>query len=176
MKKEEKTLKKNLVYDGKIMRVYNDDVLAANNIKTTREIIVHKGGVCVLAVVDGKIPLVKQYRYAFGKEMYELPAGKLETNENPYEAGLRELEEEVGLKAESLTSFGFIYPSPGYTNEIDYFYVANKVTKTERHLDPDEDIDVTYFSLEKLLEMIESNEINDAKTISLILKYNESIK
>ncbi len=175
MKKEEKTIKSNVVYDGIIMRVNCDDVEAANGLKVKREIVHHRGGVCVMAIVDGKIPLVKQFRYAYGEEMFELPAGKLEKGEDAYLAGLRELEEEVGLKAESLTDFGVMYPSCGYTNEKIHLYLANNITKVERHLDPDECIDVYYFSLDEILQKIKNNEIKDAKTICLVLKYYESI-
>lgn len=175
MKKEEKTIKSNVVYDGIIMRVNCDDVEAANGLRVKREIVHHRGGVCVMAIVDGKIPLVKQFRYAYGEEMFELPAGKLEKGEDAYLAGLRELEEEVGLKAESLTDFGVMYPSCGYTNEKIHLYLANNITKVERHLDPDECIDVYYFSFDEILQKIKNNEIKDAKTICLVLKYYESI-
>ena len=151
MKKEEKTLKSNVIYDGRILRLNCDDVLTSKGVKTKREVVHHHGGVCILAVVDGKIPMVKQFRYSYGEEMYELPAGKLEKGEDSYEAGIRELEEEVGLKAEN-------------------------VTKTEMHLDPDEDLDVYYFTLEEISNMILKNEIRDAKTICLIFKYKESLK
>ena len=87
---------------------------------------------------------------------------------------IRELEEEVGLKAESLTDFGEMYPSCGYTNEKIHLYKANNLSKVDRHLDPDENIDVYYFSLDEVLEKIKNNEIKDAKTICLVLKYNES--
>ena len=176
MKKEEKTIKENVIYDGKILRLNCDDVLASNGLKVKREVVHHHGGVCVLAFVDGKIPLVKQFRYSYKEEMFELPAGKLEKDESAYDAGIRELEEEVGLRAESLTSYGAIYPSCGYTNEIIHLYVANNVTKHDRHLDADEDIDIYYFTLEEIIEKINSGEIKDAKTICLVLKYYQSIK
>lgn len=176
MKKEEKTLKSYVVYDGKILRLNNDEILTSTGVKATREVVHHNGGVCVLAFYEGKIVMVRQYRYAFKEEMFELPAGKLEKGENPYDAGIRELEEEVGLKAESLTDFGEMYPSCGYTNEIIHLYKANNLTKVKRHLDADEDIDIHYFSLEEVLKMISKNEIKDAKTICLILKYCQTIK
>ena len=176
MKNEEKTIKENVVYDGKILRLNNDDVLAPNGMKVTREVVHHNGGVCVLAFYKDKIALIRQFRYAYKEEVWELPAGKLEKGEDSYQAGLRELEEEVGLKAESLTSFGEIYPSCGYTNEIIYLYKANNVTPVQRHLDPDEFIDVFYFSLEEILEKIKNNEIKDEKKISLVLKYINSTK
>ena len=175
MKKIEKTHKAKTVYDGKILRLNVDEVILPDGRLASREIIHHHGGVCVLAVVDGKIPLVKQFRYAYGEETLELPAGKLEKGENPYDAGIRELEEETGLKADSLTSFGFMYPSPGYTNEIIHLYVANSVRKTKMHLDDDEYIDVIYYSIDEIIDLIKQNVINDAKTISLVLKYHESI-
>ena len=176
MKKEEKTLKSNVVYDGKILRLNNDDIICSNGVKATREIVHHNGGDCILAFVDNKIVMVKQYRYAYGEEMLELPAGKLEKGEDSYKAGLRELEEEVGLRAESLTSFGCMYPSCGYTNEIIYLYKANNVTKVERHLDADEDIDIYYFTIGEVIKMISDNVIKDAKTICLVFKYLNSIQ
>lgn len=172
----EKTVKSNVVYDGKILRLNCDDVEAANGQIVKREIIHHHGGVCILAIHHDKVVMVKQYRYSYGEEMFELPAGKLEKGENAYEAGLRELQEEVGLKAESLTDFGEMYPSCGYTNEIIHLYKANNLTEVERHLDDDESIDVYYFSLDEVLKMIKDNIIKDAKSICLILKYYESIK
>ena len=175
MAKIEKTIKSNVVYDGKILRLNNDDV-EVNGKKVTREVVHHHGGVCVLAFHHDKVVMIKQYRYAYGEEVWELPAGKLEKGENSYEAGLRELEEEVGLKAESLTDFGEMYPSCGYTNEIIHLYKANNLTEVERHLDPDENIDIYYFTLDEVLEKIQNNIIKDAKTICLVLKYIESIK
>ena len=170
MKKIEKTIKSNVVYDGKILRLNNDDVLA-NGKQVTREIVHHNGGVCILANVDGKIPMVRQYRYAYGMELLELPAGKIDKGEKPYNAAIRELEEEVGLKAESLEELGCMYPSCGYSNEIIYLYVAKNVTKVPRHLDADEDIDIVFYTIDEIKNMIMSGEIKDAKTICLVFKY-----
>ena len=176
MGKEEKTIKTNIIYKGRILSLNCDDVLSSNGVKTKREVVHHNGGVCILAFKDDKVVLIKQFRYSYKQEMFELPAGKLEKGEDAYKAGIRELEEEAGLRAESLTSLGYMYPSCGYTNEIIYLYKANNVTPVERHLDEDEDIDVFYYPLEEVVDMINRNEINDAKTICLILKYIQSIK
>ena len=176
MGKEEKTIKTNIIYKGRILSLNCDDVLSSNGVETKREVVHHNGGVCVLAFKDDKVVLIKQFRYSYKQEMFELPAGKLEKGEDAYEAGIRELEEEVGLKAESLTSLGYMYQSCGYTNEVIYLYKANNVTPVERHLDEDEDIDVFYYPLEEVVDMINRNEINDAKTICLILKYIQTIK
>ena len=120
--------------------------------------------------------MVKQYRYAYQEEVLELPAGKLEKGEDPYNAGIRELEEEVGLRAESLTSLGSMYPSCGYTNEIIYLYKANNVKEVKRHLDVDENIDIYYFTLDEIVKMINDGTIKDSKTICLMFKYLQTQK
>ena len=170
---KEKTLKANVIYDGKILRLNCDDVECDNGAIAKREIVHHNGGVCILSEVDGKIAMVKQFRYAYGEEMYELPAGKLEKGENPEHAAIRELEEEVGLKAESLTDLGVMYPSCGYSNEKLYLYKANNLTKVERHLDPDECIDVYYFALSEIADMINNNVIKNGETQEKILQANK---
>ena len=171
MNKEEKTLKENLIFDGRIVRLYKDDVLTPNNIKTTREYLKHNGGVCILAFVDGKIPFVKQYRYAYREEMFELPAGKLEKGEQPLEAAIREYEEETGYKPINITELGSMYPSCGYSNEVIHLYFASEIVKGTMHLDEDENLDLYYFSLEEVEDMIKKGQIKDAKTICLIYHY-----
>lgn len=171
MEKKEKTLKKNLIYSGKILSLYSDDVICPNGNVSKREIVRHNGGVCVLAIVDDCVILEKQYRYAYDEILYELPAGKLEKDENPYDAGLRELEEETGYKAIELIDYGVMYPTCGYSNEKIYLYVAKDIIKTKRHLDEDEVIDLEYIKIDKVIEMINNGTIKDAKTIILISKY-----
>ena len=102
MDKEEKTLKENLIYDGRIIKVYSDDVLCPNGNKSKREYIKHNGGVCILAIKDGFIYFERQFRYPYHKELLELPAGKLEKGEDPKEAAVRELKEEAGISADKL--------------------------------------------------------------------------
>lgn len=171
MDKQEKTVKSNLVFEGKVVSLYVDDVKCPNGNLSKREIVRHHGGVCVLAIVDNKVIIEKQYRYAYDEELYELPAGKLEKDENPYDAGLRELEEETGYKATSLIDYGVMYPTCGYCDEKIYLYVAEGLSKTNTNLDEDEVIDVEYIELDKIKEMIENGTIKDAKTIILISKY-----
>ena len=168
---KEKQVKSELVYNGKVVKLYVDDVKCPNNNISKREIVKHNGGVCILAIVDNKVILEKQYRYAYDEVLFELPAGKLEANEDSYEAGLRELEEETGYKAERLINFGQMYPTCGYSNEIIYLYVAEGLSQSKRHLDEDEFIDLEYVELSKVVEMINEGIIKDAKTICLISKY-----
>ena len=144
---------------------------ACNKRKSYREIIKHNGGVCVLAVIDNKIILEKQYRYAYDEILYELPAGKLEEGEIPEVAAKRELLEETGYEANKLIDYGVMYPTCGYSNEKIYLYVADGLSKKQRNLDEDEVIDIEYLEIDKVLDMISQGIIKDAKTICLISKY-----
>lgn len=168
---EEKQIKSNLIYNGKVVKLYVDEVKCPNNNLSKREIIKHNGGVCVLAIIDNKVILEKQYRYAYDEVLYELPAGKLEENENPYDAAIREFEEETGYKANTLIDYGKMYPTCGYSNEIIHMYVAKDIVKTKRQLDEDEFIEIEYIELDKVIDMINKGVIKDAKTICLISKY-----
>ena len=171
MNKEEKKISGETLFKGRVISLHNDKVLCPNGVETTREYVTHPGGVCLLMEVDGKIGLVKQFRYPYQEEILELPAGKLEKGEDPYVAGLRELEEETGYKAESLVSYGCMYPSVGYTNEIIHLYVAKNCVKTHTNFDFDEDLDLILIDKEELKEMIKTNQIKDAKTIILLTRY-----
>ena len=168
---KEKKVKSNKVYDGKVVNLFVDEVLTPNGNIATREIIRHNGGVCVLAIIDDKIILERQYRYAYDEILYELPAGKLEKNEDPKQAGIRELLEETGYEASDLIDYGMMYPTCGYSDEIIYLYKATSLTKKQRHLDEDEVIDIELVEINKVVEMINNGLIKDAKSICLILKY-----
>ncbi|MBR4236802.1 NUDIX hydrolase [bacterium] len=170
MDKKEKCIKSNLIYDGKILSLYKDEIITPNNITTYREIVRHKGGVCCLSIKDGYIYFVKQYRYAYSKEILELPAGKLEDNENPIDAMKRELKEEIGFISKSLEYMGYMYPSVGYTDEIIHLFYSseNEVTSTAR--DIDEFMDIIKIKIEDSYRMLDNNEFEDAKTIILLSK------
>ena len=112
--------------------------------------------------------MVKQYRYAVQKEIYELPAGRLEKGEDPFECAKRELEEECGLVADTWESLGFIYSSPGILSEKLYLYKATNLKQTQQHLDEGEFLSVSKFNIDNVLGMIKENRINDAKTICAV--------
>ena len=171
MNYEEKTLQKNYVYKGKILTLRDDEVVLPNGTMAHREIIEHSGGACVLYVEDEKILFVKQYRYAYGEIMYEIPAGKLDKGEEPIKAAARELEEEAGLKAGSLELLHVNYPTPGYTNEKIYIYRAYDCTKTAAHLDEDEFLETEYIPVEQVKKMLKDGEIRDGKTVIAIQAY-----
>ena len=165
----EKTLESKCVYDGKIIKVKKDKVLLPNKKESFREIVEHSGGACVLCEKEDKILLVKQFRYAYNKEIWEIPAGKINKGEEPYLTALRELEEEGGIKAESAELLYEIYPSPGYTSEKIYLYKVNDFLVTKQHLDEDEFLSGKWFGKEELKNMIKGGEIKDGKTLIALL-------
>ena len=171
--KKWRILNQEYLYEKQFLTIRKDTVELPNKtIIKDYHIIENRDWVNVIAITDeGLFVFEKQYRYAYGEEVWELPAGKLEKGENSYDAGIRELEEEVGLRAESLIDMGEMYPSCGYTDEIIHLYIAHNVTKVPRHLDEDENIDIYYFSIDEVEEMIMKGQIKDAKTISLVFKY-----
>ena len=171
MSHEEKTVKKNYIYQGKILNLRVDDALLEDGTNCKREIVEHSGGACVLYVENGNVLFVKQYRYAYGETVCEIPAGKLNAGEDPKKAAARELEEETGVKAARLELLYEIYPTPGYTNERIYIYQAFDGKYTQTHLDEGEFLDVEWIPLERVKEMLKRGEIKDAKTIIALQAY-----
>ena len=165
MEFKEKTVKESYVFNGKILNLRNDEVLLPNGVTTNREIVEHNGGSAVLCIKDGKVLLVKQFRYAFNEELWEIPAGKLNPGETPEQTAIRELEEEGGIKAERVIKMFDVYASPGYTNEIIRIYRAEGLSETKQHLDDDEFLLGEWIETQKVKDMIKSGEIKDAKTI-----------
>ena len=159
------------IFNGRVIRVTVDKVQLEDGSTSTREIVHHHGGACILPVdADGNITLVRQFRYAFGEEIWELPAGKLEAGEDPFEAAKRELSEECGLTADHYTPLGEFYPTVGYDTEIIYMWVATGLHTTQMHLDDDEFLTPDRIPLAKAYEMVMSGEIKDGKTIAGVLK------
>ena len=167
----EKTVNKNYIYKGRILNLRCDDALLPDGRPCKREIIEHSGGACVLYVENGSVLLVRQYRYAYGESIYEIPAGKLEKGEDPMLAAARELEEETGIKAERLELLFVDYPTPGYTDEKIYIYRAYEGVKTETNLDDGEFLDTEFVPLTKIKEMLKKGEIKDGKTIIALQAY-----
>ncbi|HBL41099.1 MAG TPA: ADP-ribose pyrophosphatase, partial [Ruminococcaceae bacterium] len=171
MKTEETTVFKNTIYKGKIINLRVDIAGLPNGKEATREFVEHNGGVTVAALTDDmELLFVRQFRYPYMQEVLELPAGKLELNENPLKAGKRELREEAGVTAEQYINLGQFFPSPGYTNEIIYLYGAIGLKECEQDLDDDEFLNVEKIPLNKAVEMILNNEITDGKTQTAVLK------
>lgn len=163
---EEKTLSSEVVYDGKVMTVIRDDVEVWGGHKSFREVVIHSGGVVIVALKDDDtVLLVKQYRYPLKSVNLELPAGKLEVGENPDDACKRELEEETGYKAKVWKSLGYINTTPGICTEKLYLYLASELEFVGEHPDEGEIIKCLEYKLSDIFEMIQNGHINDAKTI-----------
>ena len=170
MELTEKTIRKNYVYRGKIVNLRCDDAELPDGNPCLREIVEHPGGAAVLCVQDGNVVFVRQYRYAYGEELLEIPAGKLERGEDPLPAAQRELEEEAGLIAD-LVPLTVLCPTPGYSNEKIYIFAAENVRAGARHPDSDEFLDVVKLPLEEAYERVKNGQLRDAKTIAALLLY-----
>ena len=163
---EEKTSSSEIVFQGKLLDVRRDIVILPNGANGIREWIKHPGAVCCIPILpNGKIALIRQYRYSVRKMMIELPAGKLDKNEAPEDCAIRELEEEIGYKANKLTFLTNIHPAIGFANEKMWIYLAEDLRKTKKKLDSDEFIEIIPTKLEDALEMVWNGAITDVKTI-----------
>ena len=167
----EKKIAGKRIYEGKILNLEVDEVKLPDGSVSSRECGRHHGGAAVLYVYDGKVLLVKQFRYLYGKEIYEIPAGKLEKDEAPQETAARELREETGYVADDMVPFLKLYPTPGYTDEVIHIYLAKNCRLDSQKLDEGEFLNVSFVKMNDVLKMIESGEICDAKTVSAIYKY-----
>ena len=164
--KEEK-INSEKIYEGKILTYTVDTVRLPNGRESKREVIIHNGGVTIIAQPDpSKIVLIKQFRYSIGKVFWELPAGTLHKNEDPLLSAKRELKEETGYLANKWESLGIIYPLPGYSTEVLYFFKATDLIDDEPEPDPDENIETKVMDLKQAWQMIKDGEIRDAKTVS----------
>ena len=166
----EKTISSEIVYKGRIFNIKHDEIELSNGAKSYRDIILHPGGVVIVAQKADKILLVKQYRYAISQAIYELPAGKLEPNEDPLEAAKRELREETGYIAQKWESLGYINTTAGICNERLYLFKAEITDFVGQKPDENEIIEYYEFDKNKVFDMIKSGEINDAKTICGLMR------
>ena len=167
----EKTLETRELFRGRILRLEVDRVELEDGSVSSREVVRHPGGAAILPLdAEGQVTLVRQFRYAFGQELLEIPAGKLEPGEDPKTAAIRELEEECGLVAGAVTDLGCIYPSVGYDDEIIYLYLARDLRSTEARPDAGEFVSLERYPLSTLAEMAESGVLRDAKTVTAVLK------
>jgi len=169
--KETKTASE-LIFDGKILHLYRDDIRLPNGEPAEREVIRHVGAVCVIPVLDdGRVVMERQYRYPVDEVILEIPAGKLESKEENHEAAvLRELEEETGYRAGTLIPLGKFYPACAYSDETIWMYLAKDLVMGDRHPDQDEFLDVELMELKELVQMVLAGEIPDAKTQIAVLK------
>lgn len=167
----EKTVTQETVFDGKVFQVVKKDVELFDGSHARRDVVLHNGGAAIVALdQDGQVYLVRQFRSPYEQVIYEIPAGKLEVGEDPKLAAIRELKEETGMEAGSVVSLGKMYATPGYCSEIIYLYLATELSCGEGNPDDGEFLQVVKMPLKQALEMIDSDEIFDAKTMVGLLK------
>ena len=166
-------------FSGRLIDLYLDQVELPNGEMTTREWIDHPGAVCLIPILpDGKICLIRQFRYGPREEFIEIPAGKLDAGEAPLDCAYRELEEETGYRTNKLTFLTNIHPAIGFSNEKMWMYLAEELELSKKKLDEDEFLELLPTPLNKALEWVFSGKITDVKTIIGImwmkeLKFND---
>ncbi len=155
------------VYAGKLFQVYKDEVRLAEGKATSREIVRHPGSVAIVPrLKDGRIVLVRQFRYVTGRELWEIPAGTCDkAGESLEETASRELAEEAGYRAGRLTRLGRAYLIPGYGDELMTWFLAEDLSPTEAHAEMDESFKVNPFDLPSLRVLLSSGELEDAKSL-----------
>lgn len=173
----EKTLSSKQVFDGRLLKVYSDEVALADGDTSIREFVHHPGGAAVAALDgEGNVYLERQFRYPYHKVVMEIPAGKLEPGEDPFDAIRRELKEEIGAEAGRWDPLGYIMPSVGYTDEMLYLYLARDLTFGGRHLDRDEFLEPFKLPFAQALEMAAGGQLNDAKTLAALFRADRLMK
>ena len=162
-----KVAKSENLFHGKVFDLKVDQIIYDSGNTGIREVAVHNGGAVVVPVKDnGKVILVKQYRYPFNKVLLELPAGKLDKDEDPLASAKRELKEETGFTTDSISKLGAIYTTPGFCTEILHIYLAKNLKPGEHAREEGElGMEVHEFTLDEIHKMILNGDIVDAKTI-----------
>lgn len=171
-----KVLEHRLAYQGKILKIY-DDLVEVNGRHTHWDLVHHNGAAAVLPVTDdGRILMVRQYRHALGRFTLEIPAGKLDSPDEPMiECARRELEEETGYRSDDLELLININTTVAFCDEFIGVFLARDLKKTQQHLDLDEDINVEAWELPDLLELIYTQRMTDSKTVAAILAYANKV-
>lgn len=175
---EEKLISSKVVYDGKLFRVTQDHIVTPTGLETTRDVVRHNGSVIILAVDTSKskkdpwIVIERQYRHAAGRFLWELPAGRLDSGEEPLAGAQRELEEETGYRAKKWKPLVEYYASPGFLGESMKVFLAEGLVPGNAHPEEDENIELRLIKLSDILKQIEKGNILDGKTLSCILLYS----
>ena len=161
------------IYDGVILHLRVDKIRLENGSEAVREVLDHQGASGIVAFDEqGRLLMVRQYRYPVGEYLLEIPAGKIDPGETPEQCAKRELREETGYLCEKLTPMGAMYPAAAYDNETVHIFLAEGLSVSKQQLDDDEFLTVERVDFEKALQMVMSGEIRDAKTQIAILKIN----
>ncbi len=161
------TLQRNTIFEGKVVRLYVDQVRLPNGLEVEREVVRHWGAAGMLPLDDdGYVYLVRQYRHATGEDLLEIPAGKLLSGEDPLRCAERELMEEIGFGAEEWVKLDAFYTSPGFSDEMLHLYLARKLRRGTASPEEDEFLEIVHMPLGEALGMVASGDIKDSKTIA----------
>ncbi len=163
----DETLERKTIFEGKVVRLYLDRVRLPDGKEAEREVVLHRGAVGMVALDhEGGVFLVRQYRHATGEHLVEIPAGKLDADEDPMECARRELMEEIGCAARSWHRLASFYTSPGFSDEVLHLYLARGLVQGDASPDEDEFLEVMRVSLHEALSMVARGEIKDSKTVA----------
>lgn len=169
---EEKTVSVQRIHEGRIISVREDTVTLPSGRTAKREIVEHKGAVAIVPIKDnGRIVMVRQYRKPAEDVLLEIPAGGLNEGEDPQECAARELMEECGLRASTLTPLFECFLAPGYSTELMYGFLAEGLEEADASPDEDENLEIVEYSLEEALQLVDAGQIRDSKTLVGILAY-----
>jgi ADP-ribose pyrophosphatase len=167
-----KVVSSELLLRGRVWEIRRDQLVEPSGIKVVRDVIVHPGSVVVLPIFrDGRILLIRQYRYAAAQYLWELVAGHKEPNESFVEGAHRELHEEAGYTAKRMKKLLDIYPSPGLLSERMEIFLAEGLTKVKANPEDDEKITNRILTLDEAKRWIRTGKIIDSKAVSGILFY-----
>ena len=169
---ESEVLSSETAYTGRIVTLSVETVRLPNDRTVSLEIVRHPGAAAAVPIDDrGRVILVRQYRHATGSWLLEVPAGKLDhPGESPEDCARREVEEETGFRAGEMTSLGWIWVTPGYSNEKIWLYLARRLTPVPASLQPDEVLTVEPLPLADAVRRAASGEIVDAKSVCALLR------
>lgn len=161
----ERKVRGDLIYRGKILSLRRDEVLLPNGRIASREVVEHLPAVAVLPLVGDRVLLVRQFRYAVGEELLEIPAGLLKEGESPEECAAREMREETGYRPLSLRKVLTFYTSPGFSDEVVHLYFCDEMVEDPLPQDDDEGVILSPLSIGEVEEGLRSGLFKDAKTI-----------
>lgn len=162
------------IYEGRVLSLDVDEVEEPGGIQAVREVVRHRGSVASLPVLDdGRVVLVRQYRYPVDREVWELPAGRLDPGESVEEGARRELEEEVGLRAAHLEGIGVFYTTPGFCDEVMHLFRATGLTPVPARPEADERIETRTLDFEEARAMMRRGEVQEGKTLVALLLESE---
>lgn len=167
-----KVLKSKMVFRGKVFGVRRDEVVEPGGLRATREVIAHPGSVVVLPVFeDGRILMIRQYRYATRQYLWELVAGRIDEGESVKEAAARELKEETGYTAKRFSEFLDVFPTPGFLEERMHILLAEGLKAGRAEPEADEKIISHVYGVKELKRMMKEGKLRDGKSIAGILYY-----